>query len=749
MKQLKKILSVLLVLAMVIAYVPPITASAEEQTHTLTFDNKTKRTEFTTTIQVWEENGITVTNNKASSTNNVADYAKPARFYANSSLVIEMAGMTKIVFDANSSSYATAIKNSIGTTATATVSSDKVTVTFNEAVDSFTISKLTAQVRMDSITVTVLVGGSEGGETPSDPVMHDVSFNLNGYEGAAAPASIQVEDGKAYGDKLPPAPEREGYTFEGWALENGTIVTAETIVSASHTLFAKWTPKEVVPDPTPGETEPDPTPGEPTELTITFDDKSKRTEYSTSIQVWKENGITVTNNKASSTSNVGDYAAPARFYKNSELIIGCGDSLITRIEFVANSTTYANDLNTAITAAGYKSSVNGKIVVVTFIEAVKAFEVSMTAAKVFVDSITVSVLVPVPEEPTKFDVSFDLNGAEGTAPEAIQVEEGKAYGELPEVSREGYTFDGWFTEAACTNAVTAETIVTESHTLYAKWTYIPPEVPEVKEWSMTLEDELVVNFKVDIAPKVKEDPDAYVEVKIGSNIIKTPAAQVGDIISVPAFATQMMDVITLSVVDGNNVRSEESNFTIRQYCETILADGNYSQYHQLVKEMLNYGSAAQIAFDRNKENLANKGVDMTNVGEKKVPTAAPAIALGDQSDVLDCTGASLVYRDKIAVRYYFTGSLTGCTFSVTGANGKAVVNAAGGYVEVPDILPQDLDQEIALSVTDGEGKVLTITYCPMNYIVRMSQKGSDTTKALVKALYNYYLAAKDFAAQTV
>jgi hypothetical protein len=86
---------------------------------------------------------------------------------------------------------------------------------------------------------------------------------------------------------------------------------------------------------------------------------------------------------------------------------------------------------------------------------------------------------------------------------------------------------------------------------------------------------------------------------------------------------------------------------------------------------------------------------------------------------------------------------------VTGANGKAVVNAAGGYVEVPDILPQNLDQEITLSVTDGEGKVLTITYCPMNYIVRMSQKGSDTTKALVRALYNYYLAAKDFAAQTV
>jgi hypothetical protein len=32
----------------------------------------------------------------------------------------------------------------------------------------------------------------------------------------------------------------------------------------------------------------------------------------------------------------------------------------------------------------------------------------------------------------------------------------------------------------------------------------------------------------------------------------------------------------------------------------------------------------------------------------------------------------------------------------------------------------------------------------MDYIVRMSQKGSDTTKALVKALYNYHLVAKAY-----
>ncbi len=122
---------------------------------TLSFADKAQRQEFTTSLQIWEQDGIKVTNNKSASTSNVADYAKPARFYAGSELIIEGVGMTTIVFDCNSSSYATSLKNSItaGNGVTVTVSSDKVTVTFETAVDSFTIVKLSAQVRMDSITV--------------------------------------------------------------------------------------------------------------------------------------------------------------------------------------------------------------------------------------------------------------------------------------------------------------------------------------------------------------------------------------------------------------------------------------------------------------------------------------------------------------------------------------------------------------------------------------------------------------------
>ena len=131
------------------------TGDKEEVTATLTFDDKTKRTEFSTASQTWTENGITFVNEKNKSTNNVADYAKPVRCYQGSRIIVSVDGeIATIVFDCNSSSYATALKNSIKS-GEVSVSSDKVTVKLNGEA-SFTIDQLTAQSRIDAVTVTYM-----------------------------------------------------------------------------------------------------------------------------------------------------------------------------------------------------------------------------------------------------------------------------------------------------------------------------------------------------------------------------------------------------------------------------------------------------------------------------------------------------------------------------------------------------------------------------------------------------------------
>ena len=121
---------------------------------TIAFDNKSKRSTFTTSKQVWAENGITVTNNKGASTSNVADYAAPARFYKSSTVIVEYAnGFTKIEFACNTASYATALKSSIKT-GTVTVENTKVIVVLDAAATSFEVVLDGGQVRMDSLTVS-------------------------------------------------------------------------------------------------------------------------------------------------------------------------------------------------------------------------------------------------------------------------------------------------------------------------------------------------------------------------------------------------------------------------------------------------------------------------------------------------------------------------------------------------------------------------------------------------------------------
>ena len=138
-----------------ISHIDKDAPAQEAGTYLLEFNNKANRTSYSTSSQVWEQNGIKLTNNKASSTADVGDYAAPARFYKNSSLKIEKKGMTKIVFYLNSGKPAAGLVNSTISPAGTTVSADGyvVTVVFPAATDVLEIAVLADQIRVDSIKV--------------------------------------------------------------------------------------------------------------------------------------------------------------------------------------------------------------------------------------------------------------------------------------------------------------------------------------------------------------------------------------------------------------------------------------------------------------------------------------------------------------------------------------------------------------------------------------------------------------------
>lgn len=120
---------------------------------TITFDDTSKRTEISTEKQVWEENGITVVNDKAKSNSNISDkYYAPLRLYKNTSVTITAAGkISKIIFDCHPDKPAADLSSAIG--ANATLDGNTVTVTFEEPVDAFTFEVSVGQVRINSLTV--------------------------------------------------------------------------------------------------------------------------------------------------------------------------------------------------------------------------------------------------------------------------------------------------------------------------------------------------------------------------------------------------------------------------------------------------------------------------------------------------------------------------------------------------------------------------------------------------------------------
>jgi len=124
--------------------------------------------------------------------------------------------------------------------------------------------------------------------------------------------------------------------------------------------------------------------------TIDFTDKANRVSYSTEQQVWAQNGITVTNDKGASTSNVGDYGGegyPVRFYKSSTVTVEYVG--MTQIVFNCDDykASYPTDLAASISGADV--SVDGTVVTVTLSAPADSFVIEQLAAQVRVGSITV------------------------------------------------------------------------------------------------------------------------------------------------------------------------------------------------------------------------------------------------------------------------------------------------------------------------------------------------------------------------
>ncbi len=269
------------------------------------------------------------------------------------------------------------------------------------------------------------------------------------------------------------------------------------------------------------------------------------------------------------------------------------------------------------------------------------------------------------------------------------------------------------------------------------FTFPAPKKQTVASQQVSLGDDLAMSFVLEA------DKTTTVNVIFGGETTSYDlSAMTADengkyTISVNLAAAQMTEDIKIQFVNRGVVTLEKT-YSVRSYAEAILEGDHTESTKNLVRWMLNYGAKAQLYFDVNTDHLANAGYELE---ETTLPAEVEPMAVTGSIEGLKYYGATLVLRNQIAVRIYFTGSIEGVSF------GEYEVTEKDGmyYIEVADINPQEYSNPIVLTAAKGE-KTLTVSYSPLNYILRMSGKDSASAelKAMVNALYGYHAAAVQY-----
>lgn len=351
---------------------------------------------------------------------------------------------------------------------------------------------------------------------------YTVTFDSNG--GSAVTSQTVNEGVRA---TAPVAPTLEGYVFSGWYSDIGLTIAYDfttAVVTADLTLYAKWTIAQknsytvsfnsnggtAVADQTVEEGAVAMAPPAPTKLGHTFDgwysDSALTIAYGFTAPVtegitlyanWKLNSYTVSfNSNGGSTVNSqpvnygGTAAIPVAptwagyVFKGWHTDLAGTNAYDFAAAVTANLTLYAKW--TAVYTVSFESNGGAEALADQTVE----YGGTATAPAVptkngytfggwysdsgwtngysFATPVTGNITLYAKWTSNSFTVSFNSNGGSAVTSQAVSPGSRAAQPAAPTWA--GYTFDGWYTDLAGTNAYDFTTAVTADITLYAKWT---------------------------------------------------------------------------------------------------------------------------------------------------------------------------------------------------------------------------------------------------------------------------------------
>ena len=288
---------------------------------------------------------------------------------------------------------------------------------------------------------------------------YTITFNNDG--GQNSTTTKEVTYGEKYGTL--PTPTKDGYTFDGWFTSNGTKISENDNVNITEniTLIAKWQGESytLTVNPNGG------TWNESSEIQTVVGTYNSTREISNPIA---PKGYTVTLNDSENTTSIVQTKSFNGWAKTGSGTIagttytfGNGNGEIVA-NYTSNKVTLPIPTKEGYTFKGWFTQENGG----TKVETSYMPESNTTLYAQW--------------EANKYTITFDGNGVT-LEQNSKEVTYGQAYGELPTPTKEGYDFDGWYTEDG--NLIKSSDIVniTKNITLTASWS--------VKKYTVTFKND--------------------------------------------------------------------------------------------------------------------------------------------------------------------------------------------------------------------------------------------------------------------
>lgn len=269
-------------------------------------------------------------------------------------------------------------------------------------------------------------------------------------------------------------------------------------------------------------------------------------------------------------------------------------------------------------------------------------------------------------------------------------------------------------------------------------------------YSLTLGDEIGINFYAAIT-----DETANVAFTLpgggGQTVALADATKTVKFGLLPVYsfscgvsAAEMTANVTAVLTAGT--ATDSATVSAVTYAKAILADENRTENDKaMVTAMLHYGAAAQTAFGRNTENLANAGMEAQDASGVTADAGWRAVLSGEEAGIT-YYGTSLLLKSKTTIRHWFRLEAGKRASDFTFRLGDEALTAATYndsfcYVDVTGISASMLST--ASTVTVGG---LSVGYSAMSYAyeVLTAENPDAELLAIVRALVLYSRAANAY-----